>query len=558
MVKCTQASRCCVAAALSLVAASCSSYGPWLRETVAAAPHLEGRVLAPHRLAVLDTGRDALDYRVRSFRAAQRSICVQTFILDDQPTTRLLLHELVRAARRGVAVRVLADAMFTAEQPAQAARVCLAHPNFELRLYSPESRNLAEGALDRLGAMLTDFDGCNQRMHNKLVVVDAEVAVCGGRNYQDSYFDMDPRLVYRDRDVVVEGPVVERMAASFDDYWSHTLSVPAAELRDVAAARQTAERSWPFGPEDLGVADLLRGVEARLGGGGPGLRYYDVDEVALWVDVPGKPSIDSAAPSVARCLIGAVGAAERSVWMQSPYMVFSDAALELFDMVRARGAAVRVHTNSLASTDNWPSYAHALRQRRQALEDLDLEVFELQPYPAHRGEIVPGYASLAGPGGEPGPRLSLHAKSLVVDDRLAVIGSYNLDPRSEALNTEVLLAAWDERFAAALSAAIARDARPENSWVVAVRERSLPRAVLAEVGAQINDVLRGMTTLDLWPFAWTAQFALRPGAEPVSRRDAAFYQRYVDVGAFPGVHEATTIIMVELARALTGVARPLM
>ena len=157
--------------------------------------------------------------------------------------------------------------------------------------------------------MLTDFDGCNQRMHNKLVVVDGEVAVCGGRNYQDSYFDMDPRLVYRDRDVVVEGPVVERMAASFDEYWNHTLSVPAAELRDVAAARQTAERSWPFGPEDLGVAELLRGVEARPGDvdcaargrvlGAPDCRGDlgvvspgpDAGSFTLTIEAPGAPAV---------------------------------------------------------------------------------------------------------------------------------------------------------------------------------------------------------------------------------------------------------------------------
>jgi phosphatidylserine/phosphatidylglycerophosphate/cardiolipin synthase-like enzyme len=550
--------RCCAAALLLLILASCGSYRAWLLETIATAPHLDGHVRAPHQVGILDTGRGALDHRVRIFRAAKRSIRVQTFILDDEPTTRLLLHELVQAARRGVQVRLLADSMFTAELPLQTARLCRAHPNLELRLYSPESGNLADSALARVGALLVDFDGFNQRMHNKLVVVDEEVAICGGRNYQDSYFDADARLVYRDRDVAVAGPVVERMAASFDQYWGHMLSVPADELRDVAAALEVSEAGWPFGLDDLGVAALADGVERRLRGGGDPLRYYDVAEIAFWVDAPGKPSIDEGAPSVARSLIGAVGGAQRSIWAQSPYLVLSDAALELLRLVRARGVTVQVHTNSLASTDNWPSYAHAMRQRRDVLEGLDLEVFELKPYPDYMRDVVPGHDALGSSAHPNGPLLSLHAKSFVIDDQLAVVGSYNLDPRSEALNTEVLLAVWDREFAKALAASIARDAAPENSWVVAVRQRSLPRALVAEVSAGVNDVLRGVTTLDLWPFAWSAQFELAPGQAPVSRRHPDFYRRYVDVGSFPEVGRMATVVMVELARSLTGFARPLM
>jgi phosphatidylserine/phosphatidylglycerophosphate/cardiolipin synthase-like enzyme len=348
------------------------------------------------------------------------------------------------------------------------------------------------------------------------------------------------------------------MAASFDEYWVHTLSVPVEELRDVATARGEAGRDWPFDLEALGVTALAAEVEQRLQRGSTMPRFHEVGEVALWADHPGKPSIDSEAPSVARCLIGALGAAKRSVWVQSPYLVASDPALELWGMVREHGVDVRIHTNSLASTDNWPSYAHALRQRRELMDDLDLEVFELMPYPGQLREIVPGHAGLRRSDDDRGPLLSLHAKSMVVDDHLSVIGSYNLDPRSERLNTEVLFAIWDPEFARLLRELIERDAAPENSWVVAVRQRSLTRALVAELGAFVNDALKGMTTLDLWPFAWTAQFELRPGEAPVSRRHPAFYERYDNVGAFPGVDQATKIVLVELARSLTGVARPLM
>ena len=93
-------------------------------------------------------------------------------------------------------------------------------------------------------------------------------------------------------------------------------------------------------------------------------------------------------------LIGAVGSAEREVLIQSPYLVLTDPAIKLLSAVHKRGAQFRVQTNSLASTDNWPSYAHALRQRREMLNEIGMEIFELKPYPAHLSKIIPGYAGL--------------------------------------------------------------------------------------------------------------------------------------------------------------------
>jgi len=546
-----------------LVATGCNSTRDWLQETTAAAPHLSGRVAGAHRVAILDSGRDAFLSRIELVRNANTSIDVQTFILDDGRTTRLFLHELVTAARRGVRVRVLADTMFSSQNPVGAARMVCAHPGVAVRVYNPISQDLVPGSLASLGIAVAELERVNQRMHNKLMVVDGTTAICGGRNYQDHYFDEDLRLNYRDRDVAVQGPVVQQMQASFDAYWNfETASIPLENLNDVAAALaglSDAERSWPQTRDHLTADGLLPKVDADLRSGALQLRWHEVQHVAFWADSPGKPTIDHDQQSVALRLIGAVGSADEKLVVQTPYLILTDAAIELFALVHEKGVPVRVHTNSLASTDNWPSYAHSLRQRREMVEKLGFEIFELKPRPAHHAAIVPTLADLSERSGEKhGPMLSLHAKSMVIDDELAVIGSYNLDPRSEVLNSEVLFAVWDEAFADELAAAIDRDEAPGNSWVVAPRERGMLRSAVSELFASVNDAVMATTTLDVWPIEWTSSYQLREGRDPISRFDEGFYDSYENVGNFPHVDDTPTTVLVRLTRSLTGWARRFM
>ena len=270
----------------------CTSQGEWLQQVIEAQPHLANRIDAPHRVAVLDSGRDALHYRIERIRAAVTSVKAQTFILDDEPTTRMLMHELVVAARRGVRVQFLADTMFSAKNAVYAASLVSSHPNFELRVYNPASDTLAPGTLTSLGIALIEFNRINQRMHNKLMVIDGTWGICGGRNYQDKYFDEDYRLNYRDRDVAVRGPVVADMEASFDSYWTHLASIPADKLSDVTsaiAALSEDELRWPFSTAMLGIEGLAARIDRSLARGPIRLRWHDVRQVAFWADSPGKP-----------------------------------------------------------------------------------------------------------------------------------------------------------------------------------------------------------------------------------------------------------------------------
>ncbi len=237
----------------------CESLESRLDRTIAAEAHLTGRSEAPHRLAVLSTGQEALLYRLDRIRAAQQSICIQTFIFTDCRTTRLIIHELVRAARRGVDVQILADSMFSEQNPIACARAEAAHPKIRFRVFNPVTESLDPGFAGSLWAMGTDLSRVNHRMHNKVMVVDQRWGICGGRNFDDTYFDEDIRLVYRDRDVVVEGPVVAEMVRSFDQYWNNAAAIPIKELKDVKAALARLppdECDWPFSFADLGITDL--------------------------------------------------------------------------------------------------------------------------------------------------------------------------------------------------------------------------------------------------------------------------------------------------------------
>jgi phosphatidylserine/phosphatidylglycerophosphate/cardiolipin synthase-like enzyme len=543
--------------------AGCSANEAWIDEPLAVQAHLQGSRTAPHRVALLETGRDALLYRLQAIREAERSVRIQTFILNDCSTTRLLLHELVLAARRGVEVRILADRMFSYAAPESAARTLAAHPNLRIRAFNPVLRRLLPIWVEQLSS-LPDFSTLNRRMHNKVFIVDDVRAVCGGRNYSDEYYDEASRFCFRDRDVAVEGPVVAEMAASFDRYWDDRRSVSLHAFQDVSEALEglpSDGSAWTHTIATLGITDLAQRTEAAIAAGHPALRWHVPDRIAFWADAPDNPPDTVDPGGIGRRLVGALASAKDRLVLQSPYLVLTDRAMTLFARLRRSGVTVTVSTNSLASTDNLPSYAHAMMQRREFVQELQFDLHELKPYPSARATMIADYDALCRrkvAAGEPAPFVSMHAKSLVIDDGLALIGSYNMDPRSAALNSEVVVAVWSRSLSAELAERIERDCDPGNAWLAARREHPLPARVMLDLMDAVNRAVRNATTLDLWPLRTCALFELKAGERPVPPGHPDFYARYRDVGQFPGVDSATAKIVVQLLRSLSGVLRPFM
>jgi cardiolipin synthase C len=522
-----------------------------------------------NRLALVSGGYDALLLRVHLIRQARASIELQTFIWANDECGRLLIYELVEAARRGVRVRIIADHMFSDQDPHVVAFLATAHPNLEVKHYRPASARIKSSFFSTVGAALRSFRDVNQRMHNKVMLVDDAVLLTGGRNVENTYFDHSTHMNFRDRDVLATGPVVRAAAHSFELFWKYRHAVASRNLKDVAALvrdgqfrRSDRRTDYDFGPFFTALdreANDAAVIEARFAA-----RLKPVGKVVFLADAPGKTdAAESTMSHITLELRRALERARRSVVMQTPYLVLSPPARTLFRELQARnpGLTIRVSTNSFVSTDNLFAYSGNYRLRNMYVEDLKLQIFEFKAQPAAMAALFPRHAEMAAHARTKSatarpPFLCIHAKSLVIDETIAYVGSYNLDPRSERLNTEVGLLVEDAAFAAELRGEIERDLRPENSWVIA--RRALPLG-LGTVNGLIDGIL-SLTPLDVWPIQNTSSFELRPGAAEVPPGHPQFHERYRDVGSFPGTEGllSTKEILTRLYKAVGAPLTPIL
>ena len=542
---------------------------------IAATAHtrLEGDASQGNRLALVSGGYDALLLRVHLIRQATVSVSIQTFIWTNDECGRLLIFELVEAARRGVKVRILADHLVSEQDPGTMAFLATAHPNLEVKHYRPAARRLKPSWWRKLFAAVVGFRAINQRMHNKVFLVDDAVLVTGGRNIENTYFDHSTTMNFRDRDVVAVGPAVRGAVESFEAFWGYREAVASRDLVDVGGViaagnfrRYATKADYDFGPHFAALtreADEAGVVSERFVA-----RLKPVRTVTFISDEPGKSGAEAKGgmPRITRALRSALEQAKTSIVMQSPYLVLSQPARVLVRDVQAKNPElrIRISTNSFASTDNLFAYSANYRLRNDYVEELRLEVHEFKPLPGALLTLFPRHpemAALATAQAKPGktvrpPFLCVHAKSLVVDGRLAFVGSYNLDPRSENLNTEVGLLVEDEAFAAELGAEIERDMRPENSWVIA--RRVLPLRLEA-VNKFIDDTL-SLGPLDVWPFQNTSSFELKPAAPAVAPTHPDFHRHYRDVGPFPGTDGllSTKEILTRLYKAVGAPLTPIL
>lgn len=523
-----------------------------------------------NRVVRVENGNDALLLRLHLIRHARRLIDIQTFIWTDDECGRLLIYELIEAAKRGVHVRIIADHMVSDQDPRTVAFLATVHPNFEVRHYRPAMRRIKPTFWQTMLAGALSFHGTNQRMHNKLMVFDGAIMLTGGRNIENTYFDHSRTMNFRDRDVLAIGPVARLAAESFEQFWNFKHTVPGAELADVAALissgdypRYTSRADYDFGPffgDEAELSAEVATVSARLAA-----QLRAVSKVRLIVDLPGKSSgFFSHDSRITRELRELAAGAEQSIVMQTPYLILSRPARKLVKELRRKNPAmvIRISSNSFASTDNILAYSANYRLRGLYVRDLGLEVHEFKPRPDSLRQIFPGYDAIAGiaatenPEGKAPPFLCLHAKSLVVDDRVSFVGSYNLDPRSENLNTEIGLVIEDATFARELRATIDEDMRAENSWVIGRRDLPLPVGV---VNTLIDEII-SRTPLDIWPIQNTTSYELRPGMKEVPLDDPDFHQHYRDAGPFPGTDGllSTKEILTRIYKAVGSPLTPIL
>jgi cardiolipin synthase C len=397
-----------------------------VRPRVAAHPGQSG-------LHALADGHDAIAARLVLADAARRSLDVQYFIWNKDLVGKVLLERLLRAADRGVRVRLLLDDLGT--MPSDAVLLAIdSHPNIEVRMFNPATLRSP-----RLLGIVADIGRLNKRMHNKSFTADGQVSIVGGRNIGDEYFAAHQAMNYADLDVAVIGAVVKEVSDEFDLYWNHPASIPIASLsrqtttpEEFAAKRaalvehrETAGQSqYAESVRDSEFARQLRSRNISFSWG----------RATIVNDNPDKVLTSSAKTEthLAPQLRQVVAKTKRELFLVSPYFIPGKQGVELLTEVRQRGARVVVITNSLASTDGVPVHSKYKLYRKPLLK-AGIELYELKATAGALHERRPG--SFRGPTGS--GSASLHAKTFAFDRRIVFVGSYNLDPRSSKLNTEM-------------------------------------------------------------------------------------------------------------------------
>lgn len=574
----------CLLAALAARAASAgepsaptpaqdSSFASVLQAAFPGPQDVRGGSDPSNRVAIINDGYEALLLRVHLIRRARHSIDIQTFIWTNDECGRLMICELLEAARRGVRVRIIADHLVSEKDPATIAFLATAHPNLEVRHYRPAASRIDPSAFHTILSGIRSLKGVNQRMHNKTMIFDGAALITGGRNIENTYFNHSTEMNFKDRDALVIGPVVSEAASSFEEFWAYRWSIASRDLMDVRAVidkggfrRYDRREDYDFGPffknldaEAASAAELERRFGRRL---------HVVGRVRFIADRPGKNRsfwLKGQGQST-RELSDALASATDTVLMQTPYLVLSGKAATLFQNMKRRAPRLRiaVSSNSFGSTDNLLAYSANYRLRARYIEGLGMEVHEYMPHPARFAEVLPQQAELGklaqermaeGKQNRP-PFLCVHAKSFVVDDRVAFIGSFNLDPRSENLNTEVGLLIEDPAVASELKADILNDMSGRNSWVIG--KRAIPLN-LDKVNA-LFDGLLGLLPVDLWPIQNTTSFEWIPGSPEVQPGHPDFYRYYREAGDFPGADGILSRkeIMTRLYKAVGPVLTPML
>lgn len=414
------------------------------------------------RVALIADGLAAFAVRAAALRAATTSADLQYYIWRGDLTGMLLAREVLHAADRGVRIRLLLDDMYAVGSERVLAAM-ESHPQVQVRLFNAVSwRRFGPPGL--VLEMLFGGWHLDRRMHNKAWIIDGQVALAGGRNIGDEYFDASRLFNFHDLDLLLRGPPVDAMGAVFERFWNHPLAKPLRRVSRAAyrrgALRRLARRleAASASPAARPYMDRLSagpGVAGLLAGeADSGVLALDPGAVRVLADPPGKakgkaPAAECLAPAVH----GALHAARTDALIISPYFVPGEQGADQLIGILRRGVRVSIVTNSLAATDVIAVHGGYARHRERLLA-AGVELHELKPG-GREGVSVFGSRSA-----------SLHTKAFVIDGRLGFVGSFNLDQRSIALNTEMGTFVEDARLARLLRQEHDRLTQPSCAWRV--------------------------------------------------------------------------------------------
>lgn len=431
---------------------------------------------------LLDRGRDALSWRLILADAAEKSIDAMYFLWKNDAAGKVLMQRLSAAADRGVRVRVLIDDSMTESDP-QYLALFGAHPNIELRLYKPFGPK--HKSIVRWIDYAAHMKVIDRRMHNKLYLIDGSVEIIGGRNMGNEYFEYPGDFVFRSRDLLALGPVVETSGNAFDMYWNSDWTVPIEDVvshvptTDEFVANKAALDEFAAHPESYpaGFYDDPKQIDSEMAG---------LDQHLLWGkgtllidDVPDKDGAPQTMAELDRTGVKIGEAAAKATdeaLIQSAYLILEDGGAMGLETLIQQGVKVKLATNSMAANNHLSSFVSYRKQRKTMLEG-GAEVYEMRPdAKSERAQFTA--EELA----ENKTFFGLHAKTMVFDRKTVFVGSFNLDPRSVDLNTEMGLLVESEDLGRAVAESIENDIAAGNSWRVILKEDGSVAWVTVENG----------------------------------------------------------------------------
>lgn len=412
-------------------------------------------------LYLLTDPHEAFAARIELSQKAQKTLDIQYYIWRGDITGQLMLDALKDAADRGVRVRLLLDDLGVAKLDDE-LYVLDTHPNIEIRLFNP----FVFRPFKPLG-FVTDFSRANRRMHNKSFTSDNAVTVVGGRNVGDEYFGATDGVLFADLDVLVLGPVVQDVSNSFDDYWASDSSYPIALMVEPPSKRQLnhlAERARKIdrSPEAAIYKNVVSEatVMNRLLAQRLPMQWA---ATKLVVDDPAKGLGEAANNElITHHIVRVMGQPQQSMDLVSPYFVPTDRGVDYFVDLAKQGVGIRILTNSLVATDVLAVHSGYARHRKRLLE-AGIELFELKP----EMDVDNGFSAVHRFMGSSGS--SLHAKTFAIDAQRLFIGSFNFDPRSARLNTELGFVIDSPELVERVNQLFLKDI-PQRSWVLSLSE----------------------------------------------------------------------------------------
>jgi putative cardiolipin synthase len=445
---------------------------------------------APAAVYRLDSGRDALGARIGLIERAERTIDIQSYLIKDDLSGNLIALHLAEAADRGIRVRLLMDDALTDEVDPGLLSLDQ-HDNIEVRVFNPFPRRRS-----RFISLLANFNILNRRMHNKSFTADNQVTIVGGRNLADEYYQTGGEAEFIDEDLLAIGPPVDEISDGFDEYWNSPEAIPMGAFKrlvphgtvtdSIREARRLLDRhiDEPFlkGVDGRIIDDLIGGRLALVGAA-----------VKVVQDLPDKvrnPLKRRPSASV-EYLQQAVSAANQELIVISPYFVPQKQGVDFFAALVRKGVRVVIISNSLASTNHTSVHAVYARYRKPLLQQ-GVELYELRP----RHETM-----------KTETKLTLHSKVATVDRRQTFVGSFNIDPRSLYLNTELGLAVDSVELATNMARSIL-DTLPEYAYKLSLSEKGKLQWLLRTSG--VEEVITTEPQTGFWRRFLTKLMSLLP------------------------------------------------